>query len=111
MCHRKKVDTLCVSSYTLIIADGPPVVHVLYDHAAGGMAEWTIAAVLKTAEAVRSPGVRIPLPPLPQRRQTVSSWGGARVDDWGRLLSGCGVNNSTEGSNPSLPAKAGPLSS
>lgn len=29
----------------------------------GGMAEWPIAAVLKTAEAERSPGVRIPLPP------------------------------------------------
>lgn len=29
----------------------------------GGMAEWTIAAVLKTAEP-KAPGVRIPLPPL-----------------------------------------------
>jgi hypothetical protein len=26
------------------------------------------------------------------------------VDDWGRLLSGCGVNSSTQGSNPCLPA-------
>ena len=31
--------------------------------------------------------------------------GGARVVDWGRLLSGCWVLSSTEGSNPSLPAK------
>ncbi len=29
----------------------------------GGMAEWTIAAVLKTA-GLTAPGVRIPLPPL-----------------------------------------------
>ena len=27
------------------------------------MAEWTKAAVLKTAESARAPGVRIPLPP------------------------------------------------
>ena len=26
------------------------------------------------------------------------------MDDWGRLLSGCGVNCSTVGSNPTLPA-------
>ncbi len=26
------------------------------------------------------------------------------MDDWGRLLSGCGVNSSTVGSNPTLPA-------
>ena len=31
----------------------------------GGMAEWFKAAVLKTAEGLKSPpGVRIPLPPL-----------------------------------------------
>ena len=29
----------------------------------GGMAEWFKAAVLKTVEPVRVPGVRIPLPP------------------------------------------------
>jgi hypothetical protein len=29
----------------------------------GGMAEWTMASVLKTDVAARSPGVRIPLPP------------------------------------------------
>jgi hypothetical protein len=29
----------------------------------GGMAEWTMAVVLKTTVAVMSPGVRIPLPP------------------------------------------------
>ena len=30
----------------------------------GGVAEWSIAAVLKTVEPLRVPGVRIPLPPL-----------------------------------------------
>lgn len=30
----------------------------------GGMAEWSIAAVLKTVEVSKPPGVRIPLPPL-----------------------------------------------
>lgn len=30
----------------------------------GGVAEWSIAAVLKTVVLVRVPGVRIPLPPL-----------------------------------------------
>ena len=30
--------------------------------------------------------------------------GGARVDEWGRLLSGCRGNTSTAGSNPALPA-------
>jgi hypothetical protein len=30
--------------------------------------------------------------------------GGAGVDDRGRLLSGCGVKSSTQGSNPCLPA-------
>ncbi len=30
----------------------------------GGVAEWSIAAVLKTVEHVSVPGVRIPLPPL-----------------------------------------------
>ncbi len=29
----------------------------------GGMAEWSMAVVLKTTEPVRVPGVRIPLPP------------------------------------------------
>jgi len=31
-------------------------------------------------------------------------WGGARVVEWGRLLSGCRGNTSTAGSNPALPA-------
>ncbi len=30
--------------------------------------------------------------------------GDARVDDWGRLLSGYGVCSSIQGSNPCLPA-------
>ena len=69
---------------------------------AGGMAEWTMAMVLKTIVAARSPGVRIPLPP-PGKSHS-NTWGGARVADWGRLLSGCGVKSSTQGSNPCLPA-------
>jgi hypothetical protein len=36
-----------------------------YKRFRGGMAEWTIAAVLKTA-GLTAPGVRIPLPPLRQ---------------------------------------------
>ena len=46
----------------------------------------------------RSPGVRIPLPP------PFDTWGGAGVVDRGRLLSGCRVKSSTQGSNPCLPA-------
>lgn len=34
----------------------------------------------------------------------ISKWGGARVVDWGRLLSGCRAKNSTAGSNPVFPA-------
>jgi hypothetical protein len=72
------------------------------------MAEWTIAMVLKTIGGVSFPGVRIPLPPLvilsAERSfltrgtlfgpcqlavsESGTEWGGARVDDWGRLLSG-----------------------
>jgi hypothetical protein len=40
----------------------------------GGMAEWTIAAVLKTA-GLTAPGVRIPLPPFWQRRQSDNACG------------------------------------
>ena len=60
------------------------------------MAEWTMATVLKTVVGVSSPGVRIPLPPLQislndlcnQFLAGIVQRGGARVDDWGRLLSG-----------------------
>ena len=51
----------------------------------GGMAERTMAAVLKTAVGSVSPGVRIPLPPPAKRN---GRRGDARVVDWGRLLSG-----------------------
>jgi hypothetical protein len=68
----------------------------------GGMAEWTMATVLKTVVAARSPGVRIPLPPpdrpyrsaaglagrLCRDNNRNSVRGGAGVDDRGRLLSG-----------------------
>ena len=76
-----------------------------------------MATVLKTVVAARSPGVRIPLPPpagvqrslvgVAARRAAFNkrmSGGGAGVDDRGRLLSGCGVKSSTQGSNPCLPA-------
>ena len=39
----------------------------------GGMAEWSIATVLKTV-GLTAPGVRIPLPPL-QRRSCLVVWG------------------------------------
>ena len=51
----------------------------------GGMAEWTKAAVLKTAVGLHPPGVRIPLPPP----QQPNKWGGAGVVERGRLLSAC----------------------
>ena len=80
------------------------------------MAEWFNAVVLKTTEVARLPGVRIPLPPPCGDLHLVETsalakanlqfiWGDARVVDWGRLLSGCGVLSSTQGSNPCLPAK------
>lgn len=66
-----------------------------------------MAPVLKTGVGLRPPWVRIPLPPLLISREIQKNkiWGGARVVDWGRLLSGCWVFSSTEGSNPSLPAE------
>jgi hypothetical protein len=51
------------------------------------MAEWTKAAVLKTAVGVKAhrgfESLSLRLNDLPR--------GGARVADWGRLLSGCRV--------------------
>jgi hypothetical protein len=35
----------------------------------GGVAEWSMAAVLKTAVLAREPGVRIPSPPLTSRKE------------------------------------------
>jgi hypothetical protein len=45
----------------------------------GGMAEWTKAAVLKTAVGLCPPGVRIPLPPPFSSMGEVPEWlnGGA----------------------------------
>ena len=83
------------------------------------MAEWTKAAVLKTAVGSRPPGVRIPLPPpygyefriaefsITRYPKSKIEWGGARVADRGRLLSGCRGFTSTVGSNPTLPASSG----
>jgi hypothetical protein len=48
------------------------------------MAEWTKATVLKTVVAVKVTGGSNPSPSA--RHNTLR--GGARVDDWGRLLSG-----------------------
>jgi hypothetical protein len=54
------------------------------------MAEWFKATDLKSVVAVRSPGVRIPLPPPCQLPELCTcTWGGARVADWARLLSEC----------------------
>ena len=36
---------------------------IIYTQPAGGVAEWLNAAVLKTVEPSRAPGVRIPPPP------------------------------------------------
>ena len=44
----------------------------------GGMAEWTIAAVLKTVVGLGSPGVRIPLPPPQDVPEIVSG----EVPEW-----------------------------
>jgi hypothetical protein len=46
------------------------------------MAEWFKAVVLKTTEALHVSGGSNPSPSAKPNR------GGARVDDWGRLLSG-----------------------
>ena len=48
-----------------------------------GMAEWFKAVVLKTTEALHVSGGSNPSPSANMTRS-----GGARVDDWGRLLSG-----------------------
>ncbi len=65
------------------------------------MAEWSKAAALKAAEGFTPSGGSNPSPsaigaPL-QRR-------GDRVAEGARLLSGCGVNSPTAGSNPALSA-------
>lgn len=71
----------------------------------GEVAEWLKAAVLKTVERViHVPGVRIP-PSPPAELLRHQNWEGAGEVERGRLLSGCGVYSSTEGSNPSLPAR------
>ena len=38
----------------------------------GGLAERSIAAVLKTVEVLQPPGVRIPNPPLPSNKKPVT---------------------------------------
>ncbi len=63
------------------------------------MAEWTKATVLKTVVGLSHRGFE-----SLSLRLGVYHWGGARVDEWGRLLSGCRGKTSTAGSNPALPA-------
>jgi hypothetical protein len=56
----------------------------------GGVAEWSKAAVLKTAVPLRVPGVRIPPPPQRQNRvdsRVAHTWRGGRVVEGTRLLS------------------------
>ena len=63
------------------------------------MAERFKAAVLKTAVRESVPWVRIPLSPL---RRALQIWEGARVVDWGCLLSSY-TREGIAGSNPVLP--------
>lgn len=69
-------------------------------HLYGGMAERPKAPVLKT-------GIGKPIvgsnPTSSAWLDSRIIWGGARVDDWDRLLSGCRVKP-TQGSNPCLSA-------
>ena len=74
------------------------------------MAEWSNAAVLKTVELARVPGVRIPLSPLkrgvPKGNILYCAkrlWRDARVVEWGGLENRCTLS-STGGSNPFLSA-------
>ena len=69
------------------------------------MTEWTKVPVLKTGVVQATVGSN-PTPSAEHLLNVLNKviWGGARVADWGRLLSGCRVNNSTAGSNPALPA-------
>ena len=54
----------------------------------GGMAEWTMAVVLKTTVAAMSPGVRIPLPP-PNASGRIADLGRSHSSvECARLLSG-----------------------
>jgi hypothetical protein len=54
------------------------------------MAEWLKALVLKTSVAFC---VTVGSNPTPSAGLLKAKyWGGARVDDWGRLLSGCSGN-------------------
>ena len=71
----------------------------------GGMAERTKAPVLKTGIGQPIVGSN----PTSSAGASHRFWGGARVDDWGRLLSGCRVRP-TRGSNPRLSAFTRPLS-
>jgi hypothetical protein len=55
----------------------------------GGMAEWTMAAVLKTAVGQLTGGSNPSPSAFCSQASELGAWGGARVVDWGRLLSGC----------------------
>lgn len=64
------------------------------------MAEWLIAAVLKTADALRHPGVQIPLPPP----DFCPSWSGTvqkALPGKGLGKSGCPAKTIKKHSHPS----------
>ncbi len=65
---------------------------MIYFQAVHGKAAWRDGRVdegngLENRSGHCSPGVRIPLPPSLINKEK-QYWGDARVDDWGRLLSG-----------------------
>ena len=60
-----------------------PVVYCCTVQRHGGMAEWTMATVLKTVVAIKPPWVRIPLPP--PESQTVDCGSGSTRGATGTL--------------------------
>lgn len=65
------------------------------DALAGGMAEWFKAVVLKTTVSLRGTVGSNPTPSV-FRAALSKRWRGARVDDWGRLLSGYPGNTGSQ---------------
>ena len=64
----------------------------------GGVAEWSMAAVLKTVDVYASVGSN------PTSSAIIDVRRGVREAEGARLLSGYGANHSIEGSNPSFSA-------
>ena len=61
----------------------------------GGMAEWSIAAVLKTVVPSREPGVRIPLPPQAQSKPFRRQAGGFFLSGRRRARTSGGLKGKT----------------